>query len=618
MHTDRDVMFLPRPKSVRYGEGVFRCDESVPIAAEADGAQVLTAALLLREDVLRATGLTLPVVRTAADPCIRLRISAAMERDAEYRIDVSPGGALLCARDGAGLVRAAATLGQAFVCRGAVLPCLRIEDHSDFERRGYYLDCSRGRVPTAETLRRTADLLCRLKINEWQLYVEHTFLFPQLSEAWRADTPLTAEDILSLDRYCADRGIELVPSLSSFGHLYRMLATKTYADLCELPDAEKPRFAFPDMMIHHTVNPAHPDALPTILGLVDDYRALFTSKRFNVCCDETFDLGRGRSRESGTAPEKLYIDHVSALCRHLLDAGVTPQIWGDILLHQPETAGSLPRGTVILNWGYAPDVPDTQVAAIAAIGLPQVVCPGIQSWNHFLPHIPDAWANIRAMSRYGRRYGAIGMLNTDWGDFGHIADPLLSLPGIAFGAALSWNADEGEETDVLTAAARLFLGDRDGRAAEALRALSGNEIYGWWDAVCFIEASTPEARARHALTPERAALAAGAEEKLRQALDRLDAAAPALNETGRETVRVCHLAAEGVRLINRIGVCTAAGVPREARFALAAELEHWYRRYVLRWREVSREGQLRELTRVIEAWADWLRGRERTPAHSEL
>lgn len=611
--------FLPEPKQIRTLEGVFRCGEATPILTEAVGEQALTAARNLAEDVRRAVGFVLPVVRSVPEgaPCIRLRTTEDLPVDLPCRIAVGPSGADVCGRDPQALIWAAATLGQAFLTYGAVLPCMEIGDGPDFARRGYYQDCSRGRVPTLAQLKRTADLLCRLKINEWQLYVEHTFLFPALSEAWRSDTPLTTEDILELDRYCAARGIELVPSLSTFGHLQRMLATKTFAALCELPDAEKPRFAYPDMMLHHTINPAHPEALPTVTALVDEYRRLFTSRRFNICCDETFDLGRGRSRASGTPPEELYIGYVAALCRHLLEEGVTPQIWGDILLHQPETAARLPEGTVILNWGYAPDVPDTQVAAIAALGLPQVVCPGIQSWNHFLPDIPAAWANISAMSRYGRRYGAIGLLNTDWGDYGHIADPALSLPGIAFGAALAWNAAERDGREVLAAATRLFLGDRDGRAAQALWDLSGREVYGWYDAVCFIEATVPEARARHAMPAEAAARTGEAERALRQALDTLDGAAPSLCDAGRELVRVCHLAARGVSLFNRIGAAAAAE-DADGRDRLAAELETWYQRYTGRWREVSREGQLRELTRVIEAWADLLRGRERTPAFSDL
>ena len=612
--------FLPMPKKLCLAEdkAPFRCGEETPVFLDAEGELALTAARIVQEDALSATGLRLPVVRTAPGDGARIRLSVREDLPAgtDYGLRIGADGADLCGRDPQALIRAAATLGQAFRTWGAVLPALEILDGPDYARRGYYLDCSRGRVPTIEGLKKVADLLCRLKINEWQLYVEHTVLFPRLSEAWRADTPLTAEEILELDRYCAARGIELVPSLSSFGHLYRMLATKTYADLCELPDAEKPRFAFYDMMAHHTLNPAHPDALPTVTALVDEYRRLFTSARFNLCCDETFDLGKGRSAASGIPPEELYIGHVTALCRHLIDSGVTPQIWGDILLHQPETAARLPEGTVILNWGYAPDVTDRQVAAIAALGLPQEVCPGIQSWNRFIPDLPGAWANIRAMSRHGMRYGAVGLLNTDWGDFGHIADPVLSLPGIAFGAALAWNAGEQDEEETLAAASFLLLGDRDGQAAKALRALSGNEVWSWWDATLFIEATSPEARDRHRPDAGRCALAAEKNARLREALDILDRAAPGLNGQGRELVRVCHLAAEGVRLLNGLAAAECGSLGQEERNALAVDLETWYRRYMRRWREVSREGQLRELTRLIEAWADRLRGRERIPAVS--
>src|SRR5699024_8016957 len=102
---------------------------------------------------------------------------------------------------------------------GAVLPCLEIEDAPEIPNRGYYHDVTRGRIPTLSYLKHLADTLSFYKINQLQLYIEHTYLFEGLSEMWRDDTPLTAADILELDRYCRSLGIDLVPSLSCFGHL---------------------------------------------------------------------------------------------------------------------------------------------------------------------------------------------------------------------------------------------------------------------------------------------------------------------------------------------------------------------------------------------------------------
>ena len=188
------------------------------------------------------------------------------------------------------------TLCQYIEQHGAVLPALEIEDWPDLANRGYYQDCSRGRVPTMDYLKQVADILCRYKINQWQLYIEHTYLFRDLSEAWREDTPLTAQEIMELDDYCAARHIELVPSLSTFGHMYRILSTKTCCDLCELPDSEKIPFSYTYAGNHHTLNVSNPDALGFVKGLIDEYRPLFRSSKFNICDDETFDLGKDAAR----------------------------------------------------------------------------------------------------------------------------------------------------------------------------------------------------------------------------------------------------------------------------------------------------------------------------------
>ena len=48
---------------------------------------------------------------------------------------------------------------------------------------------------------------------------------------------------MELDQYCLERGIELVPSLSCFGHLYKVLSSKGYSHLCELEGADQMPFS---------------------------------------------------------------------------------------------------------------------------------------------------------------------------------------------------------------------------------------------------------------------------------------------------------------------------------------------------------------------------------------
>ena len=76
-----------------------------------------------------------------------------------------------------------------------MLSALHIEDAPAIVNRGYYFDCTRGRIPKLSWLKQLADRMAYYKLNQLQLYVEHSYLFRGMTELWRDDTPLTAEEI---------------------------------------------------------------------------------------------------------------------------------------------------------------------------------------------------------------------------------------------------------------------------------------------------------------------------------------------------------------------------------------------------------------------------------------
>ena len=61
------------------------------------------------------------------------------------------------------------------------------------------LDISRCKVPTMETIHELVDLLADLKYNELQLYVEHIFAFEDHEEVWKEASPLTSEEVQTID-----------------------------------------------------------------------------------------------------------------------------------------------------------------------------------------------------------------------------------------------------------------------------------------------------------------------------------------------------------------------------------------------------------------------------------
>ena len=603
---------LPKPKERSFQDGAYTPGiHAMILLAPGTAPGALLYARMLQQTFADQAGLTPDIGRGAARPGdIALAVDAALPAG-QYRLAIAPDAVTLTAGDDEALCNGVQTLRQIIDLNGAVLPAQTITDWPDMATRGYYFDCSRGRVPKLSYLKQVADRLCRYKVNQWQLYIEHTYLFRDLSEAWRDDTPLTAQEILELDDYCAARHIELVPSLSTFGHMYKILSTKTCCDLCELEDSEKIPFSYSYAGWHHTLNASDPDSLAFVKKLIDEYRPLFRTNKFNICDDETFDLGKGRSKEQADreGAQALYVRHVKALCEYIVAQGGIPQFWGDIMWRFPESCRELPKETICLNWGYLPEQRENEIRDIAASGITQYACPGCCGWNRWMPLQLYAYKNNRIMGRHARKYHAVGILNTDWGDYGHINDPRLTVPGMLYGAAFAWNADEVPFDEINEAVSRLEYGDASGTLAGAMAEMSDHEVFDWWNAVNWIESSA-ERRAKLLAKLDMTQVPA-ANAAVEAARGKVLAAAHSLPAGRKDIVQLVCVVADSILLWNDVGAYLAGAhtAGDEAGTALACRLEHWFYRYRIEWDKTSRVSATPNLIRLMNAWADCLRGR---------
>ena len=394
-----------------------------------------------------------------------------------YELLVEQRGVRLRAAGRPGLFRGMMTLRQLLRQTDADgrLPALRVEDEPAFPVRGVMLDVSRDRVPRMETLLRLLDLWAELKLNQVQLYTEHTFAWPSHPEVWREASPLTPAEVEALDRACAERAIELVPCLNTFGHMERWLRHPRYAPLAECPGG----FADPWGVFHpepSTLNPLDPRAIGLLGGLFDELLPCFTSRQVNVGGDEPWELGQGASREAclERGRGRVYLDYLSKIHELVERRGRVMQLYADILLHHPRLVRELPRGVVALDWGYEADHPfERECALLADSGVPFLVCPGTSSWNSLAGRWANARANILAAAREGRRAGAGGLLLTDWGDNGHWQQLPAAVPGYLLGAAAAWAPAAAEGLDMEGCLSRHFFRDPTGKAARALLELAG-------------------------------------------------------------------------------------------------------------------------------------------------
>jgi hypothetical protein len=434
---------------------------------------VLLSAATRLQEAGRAAGCELEVVTGPAEhprlAILALKSSEAPAQPEGYTLNINSRLVTLHYREVGGLRAGVATLRQLLREYGRKLPFVRIKDYPDFPRRGVMLDISRGRVPNLATLLELVDRLADFKINEFQLYTEHTFAYRNYEPVWRDWGALTGEEILRLDRRCREFGIDLVPNQNSFGHLRYWLE---YRPLKKLAEVKQPYEGADGTFLRYptTLAPNHPGTLPFLRGLYEELLPHFTSERFNVGCDETWDLGRGQSKRLCDAKGKgrVYLEFLKRIHRETQARGRRMMFWGDIVLHHPELIRELPKDLIALNWGYEANHPfEREAELFAKAKVPSYVCPGTSTWMTLIGRHDNALTNLRLGAEAGRQHGAIGYLNTDWGDGGHPQPLAVSyLPYLA-GAALSWCGSTFDEKLLEPVLSRDVFHDSTGNVARA-------------------------------------------------------------------------------------------------------------------------------------------------------
>jgi hexosaminidase len=375
-----------------------------------------------------------------ADAPVEEKIDRAVVQPQGYRISIAPKICRIVARDPAGIFYARQTLEQIRRQFPEAMPCLEIEDSPDFPVRGVMLDISRSKVPTMQTLFDLVDRLAQWKVNHLQLYIEHTFAYRGHEEVWRDASPITAEEIRQLDAFCKERFIELAANQNSFGHMERWLRHPRYLPLAEAPDGSETPWDF-RWEGPFSLCPTDPRSLELLDDLYSQLLPNFSSRLFNVGCDETFDIGQGRSAEEvrRRGVHQVYVDFVNQVAELTARHGRRMLFWGDIILHEPQLIGQLPKNAIALDWGYEAEHPfDAETRQFKDSGMAFYVCPGTSSWTSIAGRTDNMLANQRAAATAGLAHGASGYLNTDWGDHGHLQYLPISYAGFAAGAAISW------------------------------------------------------------------------------------------------------------------------------------------------------------------------------------
>ena len=464
------LRLVPFPKNIQMEKDTLALEEGLVLEVPAKHADLL-AELISAE--LKLAGLPVPEVQNfeAELPALRLSKQPGDRFDADnlplsdtpgaYVLDVSPEGIACVGRGDEGLFHAVQTLRQLIRAnrRGNALPCVTIRDWPSIRWRCFQDDLTRGPSSTLATLKQHVDLGAALKMNLFTYYMEYQYAFEKHPAIGPENGSLTPEELKALVAYAKPRQVDVLGNQQSFGHFEDILKHEQYADLRETS---------------YILCPVQEESYKLLDDLYSEVCPLLPFAMFNVCCDETYGLGKGPSKELA---EKIgtggvYVQHLRRVHDLLEDKyRKRMMMWGDIILQHPDKLEQIPKDTVMLTWGYgAAESFEDQIVPFARSGYEFFVCPGISNWSRILPDFGVATTNIRNFVRDGARHGAIGVLNTAWEDDGEALQG-YKWHGYAWGAECAWNASATTPEDFNRRIGAVLFGEKSdhfGRAIELL------------------------------------------------------------------------------------------------------------------------------------------------------
>ncbi|MBO5452561.1 MAG: family 20 glycosylhydrolase [Clostridia bacterium] len=602
------MYLVPQPKKIRINDGVLcayeydivldkNCENNIFIAAK-DLKNVMV------ENGFTNTKIVKPL--TKRENCIFLTFE---EKGGQgYSLNVNEKGIIVKGESQQGLFFGIQTLKQIIMQIGINVPYMEINDCPDMKERGYYLDISRGRVPTLDGVKKFVDKLALYKYTSFQLYIEHSFAFEGFEETFTHQGFLTAEEILEIDKYCIERYIELVPSFSSFGHLYNLLQSKSYQKYAELENYQPRVHKWQESREHHTIDVSNPESMEVIKKMFDQVIPLFTSNKFNICCDETMDVGLGRGKEMADKIGKgqMYVNHLNNLCAYLKEQGKEVMFWSDVIRSHTELVPQLPKDIICLLWEYNNPLREARVKPIMETTMRKYICPWTAGACRFVPLYHGtgyvAYDNIKATTDLAKEGGIEGFLLTDWGDFGHTCHAELRFPVLAYGGALSWNFDGNADVNEFDKYISLLEYGNENVLGILKQISAKSKVFEWNNLVGEFNKKSASVD----LDCENKPTFIEPDENMVNAYNDIyklesEVAGCKMNEC-RDAIIT---AVKATRLI--IAIKLAEKYPVMDNFALANEIEKWFEEYALVWRKENKESELYRIYEFIEHYCAILR-----------
>ena len=358
----------------------------------------------------------------------RLTLTTAM-REEGYVLEVSQDEIAIIGESMSGRFYGVMSLLQLFdqQKKSLTAPGVMIRDWPQQKVRGITDDLSRGQVSTMENFKKIIRFLARHKLNVYSPYIEDIFVFKSHPRIGKGRGEITAAEVRELDAYAKQYHVDLVPIFETLGHWENILALPEYAKYAEFPGA-------------HTVNVSDENVYKMLDGMIGELSAAFSSPYFNMAADESWDVGLGASKARVAASDiaAVHAEHYNRLFSILKKYKKKPMMYGDVILNNPAILERIPKDVVIVDWHYSSQEQYASPTTFKRAGFSFVVSPAVWNFTGPFPNYLNTMINIRNLNRDGYVNGSLGLLTSNWNDYGGEALREFNYYGYAWTAECAW------------------------------------------------------------------------------------------------------------------------------------------------------------------------------------
>ncbi|XP_076059863.1 uncharacterized protein LOC143036412 isoform X2 [Oratosquilla oratoria] len=316
---------------------------------------------------------------------------AQLTMPGEYRIRIFNDTVAVTATDIPSLHSALVTLLQLLhLCGGSGgesegVPCVVISDYPTIVHRGVMLDFGQhARIPTLVTMYHIVDTLLGLKINQLHLFLHigttsHTL-------------PFSPSEVVSLERYCQDRGLSIVPVVELDSSVTREKLPKALQSMTHL--------------LQHFSDTEYVHIGPRLSALLVDV-----------------------SRDG--------VNHWTSLS---LPQTCNLMVCANVFHTNRAAVKLLPLSAVLVEYGFQADYDFTKGSQLSIEeGRTLGLCPGTAAWSSISGWPEAGVSNVYSGVVSAVEGGARCVIVAHWSGGGSVTPLVFAWPPILIAAGLTWN-----------------------------------------------------------------------------------------------------------------------------------------------------------------------------------